>query len=152
MADVAKILMFNNPDDPTLSLVIEKQIRKNYTNTNLMSIKVYGIKNCNTMKKTFDFLAEKEVEYEFIDYKKQNPDAPLLEGFLKKTDLASLVNKKGMTYRKMTDEQKSALENEETAIPILEENSSMIKRPVIVYKDGSLSLGFDPEVIESHLA
>tara|TARA_R110002051_G_C8399097_1_gene448177 strand:+ start:210 stop:563 length:354 start_codon:yes stop_codon:yes gene_type:complete len=116
-----------------------------------MSIKVYGIKNCNTMKKTFDFLAEKGVEYDFIDYKKQKPSSALLEGFLKKTDLANLVNKKGTTYRKMTDEQKSALENEETAIPILEENSSMIKRPVIVYKDGSLSLGFDKEVIEEHL-
>ncbi|WP_192349301.1 Spx/MgsR family RNA polymerase-binding regulatory protein [Algoriphagus sp. Y33] len=116
-----------------------------------MSIKIYGIKNCNTMKKTFDFLAEKGVEYDFIDYKREKPDAVLLEGFLKKTDLASLVNKKGTTFRKMTDEQKSALENEETAIPVLEENSSMIKRPVIVYKDGSVTLGFDPEEIEGHL-
>ncbi|MEB2784791.1 Spx/MgsR family RNA polymerase-binding regulatory protein [Algoriphagus persicinus] len=116
-----------------------------------MSIKVYGIKNCNTMKKTFDFLTEKGVAYDFIDYKREKPDAALLEGFLKKTDLASLVNKKGTTYRKMSDEQKSALENEETAIPILEENSSMIKRPVIVYRNGSLTLGFDPEAIERHL-
>ncbi|MDR7131738.1 arsenate reductase [Algoriphagus sp. 4150] len=116
-----------------------------------MSIKVYGIKNCNTMKKTFDFLTEKGVDYDFIDYKREKPDAVLLEGFLKKTDLSSLVNKKGTTYRKMTDDQKSALENEETAIPVLEENSSMIKRPVIVYKDGSIGLGFDPEEIEGHL-
>lgn len=116
-----------------------------------MSIKVYGIKNCNTMKKAFDFLAEKGVTYDFIDYKKQKPDAQLLKGFLEKTDLASLVNKKGTTYRKMTDAQKSALENEKTAIPVLEGNSSMIKRPIIVYKDGSLTLGFDPEVIEKHL-
>lgn len=116
-----------------------------------MSIKVYGIKNCNTMKKTFDFLMEKGVAYDFIDYKREKPDAALLEGFLKKTDLSALVNKKGTTYRKMTDDQKSALENEETAIPILEENSSMIKRPVIVYKDGSVTLGFDPEAIEGHL-
>src|SRR5690606_4909721 len=116
-----------------------------------MSIKVYGIKNCNTMKKTFDFLAEKGVEYDFVDYKKQKPDAPLLESFLQKTELSYLVNNKGTNNRKMTDEQKSALENEETAIPILEENSSMSKRPVIVYKDGSLSLGFDEKVIAEHL-
>ncbi|MEB2777997.1 Spx/MgsR family RNA polymerase-binding regulatory protein [Algoriphagus sp. D3-2-R+10] len=116
-----------------------------------MSIKVYGIKNCNTMKKTFDFLTEKGVAYDFIDYKREKPDAALLEGFLKKTDLSALVNKKGTTYRKMTGDQKLALENEETAIPILEENSSMIKRPVIVYKDGSMSLGFDPVEIEEHL-
>lgn len=116
-----------------------------------MSIKVYGIKNCSTMKKTFDFLAEKGVEYDFIDYKKKKPDAALLQGFLKKTDLSLLVNKKGTTYRKMTDEQKTALEKEVTAIPILEENSSMIKRPVIIYADGSLTLGFDAEEIEVHL-
>ena len=116
-----------------------------------MSIKVYGIKNCNTMKKTFDFLSEKGVDYDFIDYKKQKPDASLLKSFLEKTALSLLVNKKGTTYRKMTDEQKVALENQETAIPILTEHSSMIKRPVIVYSDGSLSLGFDPAMIEQQL-
>jgi len=117
-----------------------------------MSIKVYGIKNCNTMKKTFDFLDEKGVEYDFIDYKKQKPNTVLLEGFIKKTSLESLVNKKGTTYRKMADEQKSALENEETALSILIDNSSMIKRPVIVYKDGSITLGYDEEQIVSKIA
>ncbi|MBN3583685.1 Spx/MgsR family RNA polymerase-binding regulatory protein [Algoriphagus aestuarii] len=116
-----------------------------------MKLKVYGIKNCNTMKKTFDFLTEKGVAYDFIDYKKQKPDTSLLQDFLKKTDLSSLVNKKGTTYRKMDEEQKNFLEKESTAIPILAENSSMIKRPVIIYPDGSLTLGFDPEVMEEHL-
>lgn len=116
-----------------------------------MSVKVYGIKNCNTMKKAFEFLNEKGVSYEFIDYKKQKPSSDLLEGFLAKTSLDSLVNKKGTTYRKMDDSQKSALEKKETAIPILVENSSMIKRPVIIYPDGGLTLGFDPEKIEERL-
>lgn len=112
-----------------------------------MSIKVYGIKNCNTMKKTFDFLSEKGVAYDFIDYKKQKPSADLLNSFLAKTSLESLVNKQGTTYRKMDDAQKVALEKAETAIPILIENSSMIKRPVISYPDGSLTLGFVSEII-----
>ncbi|MDF2158460.1 Spx/MgsR family RNA polymerase-binding regulatory protein [Algoriphagus sp. CAU 1675] len=116
-----------------------------------MNLKVYGIKNCNTMKKAFDFLESKGVEYEFIDYKKQKPTVELLEGFLNKTSLESLVNKKGTTYRKMDEGQKSALEQKESALPILVENSSMIKRPVIVYQDGSLTLGFDPEEIQSKL-
>lgn len=116
-----------------------------------MSIKVYGIKNCNTMKKSFDFLDEKGVAYEFIDYKKQKPSADLLNSFLTKTSLESLVNKQGTTYRKMDDAQKAALERAETAIPILIENSSMIKRPVISYPDGSLTLGFVPEKIEEKL-
>lgn len=116
-----------------------------------MSIKVYGIKNCNTMKKAFDFLNEKGVPYEFLDYKKQKPTQELLSGFLAKTPLESLVNKQGTTYRKMDDSQKIALENAKTAIPILIENSSMIKRPVITYPDGSLTLGFVPEKIEEKI-
>jgi Spx/MgsR family transcriptional regulator len=116
-----------------------------------MSIKVYGIKNCNTMKKAFDFLESKGVSYEFIDYKKQKPTQELLSGFLAKTSLETLINKQGTTYKKMDDLQKVALENAKTAIPILIDNSSMIKRPVIVYPDGSLTLGFVPEKIEGKI-
>ena len=116
-----------------------------------MSLKVYGIKNCNTMKKAFDFLESKGQSFEFVDYKKQKPTADLLQSFLSKTSLGSLVNKQGTTYRKMDDRQKEALEKVETATPILIENSSMIKRPVIVYADGSLTLGFDEKLIESKL-
>ncbi len=112
-----------------------------------MSTKVYGIKSCDTMKKTFTFLNEKGVSYDFIDYKSEKPTEKLLEGFLAKTSLDFLVNKKGTTYRKMDDSQKKALEKVETAIPILIENSSMIKRPLITYPDGSLTLGFDPDKI-----
>lgn len=112
-----------------------------------MAIKVYGIKNCDTMKKAFTFLEEKGVSYDFIDYKKQKPTQELLEGFLAKTTLESLVNKQGTTYRKMDDSQKAALEQKETALPLLIENSSMIKRPIITYPDGSLTMGFVPDQI-----
>lgn len=117
-----------------------------------MSVKVYGIKNCNTMKKAFDFLQEKGVDFEFIDYKKQKPTTELLQGFLEKTELNKLVNKQGTTFRKMSDVQKVALEDQNSAIPILIENSSMIKRPVIVYSDGSITLGFDPAEFASKIA
>ncbi|MHA7128912.1 Spx/MgsR family RNA polymerase-binding regulatory protein [Algoriphagus namhaensis] len=116
-----------------------------------MSVLVYGIKNCNTMKKTFDFLEEKGVEYQFVDYKKQKPTEALLKGFLKKTNLDALVNRKGMTYRKLSDTEKEASQNSDTAIPLLMERSSMIKRPIITYPDGSLTLGFVPEEIEAKL-
>lgn len=116
-----------------------------------MSLKIYGIKNCNTMKKAFDFLESKGQTYEFFDYKKQKPTPELLKSFLAKTPLSTLVNKQGTTYRKMDDGQKAALENEVTALPILIENSSMIKRPVIVYPDGSLTLGFDEAAISGML-
>ncbi len=116
-----------------------------------MTLKVYGIKNCDTMKKTFTFLEEKGVAYNFIDYKKQKPSTELLTSFLEKTPLASLVNKQGTTYKKMEEAQKEALENAETALPILMDNSSMIKRPVIVYPDGSVTLGFLPDQISTKI-
>ena len=116
-----------------------------------MSIKVYGIKSCDTMKKTFNFLEARGVDFDFNDYKKQEISPELLEGFLAKTSLELLVNKKGTTYRKMDESQKAALESEETAIPILIENPSMIKRPLITYPDGSLTLGFNEEKIAEHL-
>jgi Spx/MgsR family transcriptional regulator len=116
-----------------------------------MTLKVYGIKNCDTMKKTFTFLEEKGVAYDFIDYKKQKPSVELLSSFLEKTPLASLVNKQGTTYKKMEEVQKAALETVEMALPILMENSSMIKRPVIVYPDGSITLGFVPDQIEKKI-
>lgn len=116
-----------------------------------MALKVYGIKNCNTMTKAFGFLREKGAEFEFIDYKKQKPSEALLKEFLDKASLPALVNKQGTTYRKMNDDQKANLEKVETALPILTENSSMIKRPVIVYPDGSITLGFDPKEIDEKL-
>ena len=103
------------------------------------------------MKKTFTFLDEKGVAYDFIDYKKQKPTAAILSSFLEKTSLSTLVNKQGTTYKKMEEVQKAALETVEMALPILMENSSMIKRPVIVYPDGSITLGFVPDQIEKKI-
>lgn len=116
-----------------------------------MSLKVYGIKNCNTMKKTFDFLESEGIAYEFIDYKKQKPTAELLESFINKVGLDAVINRKGMTYRKIGEGQKESLEKIESAIPILIDNSSMIKRPIILYPDDSITLGFNPDLISGKI-
>ncbi|GMQ31561.1 Spx/MgsR family RNA polymerase-binding regulatory protein [Algoriphagus confluentis] len=108
-----------------------------------MSIRVYGIKNCNTMKKVFNFLEENGVSFEFVDYKKQKPTIELLKSFLQKVSLSTLVNKQGTTYRKMDENQKAALEEEETALPILVEHPSMIKRPIIDASGMDLLVGLD---------
>lgn len=112
-----------------------------------MSIKVYGIKNCNTMKKAFQLLDSEGVSYEFIDYKKQKPSQDLLQEFSKNAGLDQLVNKKGTTYRKLSEDQKALLENETTALPLIMENSSMIKRPIVQFPNGELVLGFQEEEI-----
>ena len=112
-----------------------------------MTLKIYGIKNCDTMKKTFNFLEEKGVGYEFIDYKKQAPDAGLLVRFASKVGFEALVNKKGTTYKKLTEGEKSQLEKETDALALLSANSSMIKRPIVEFPNGDLILGFEPEAI-----
>tara|TARA_R110002124_G_scaffold82664_11_gene216898 strand:+ start:13684 stop:14034 length:351 start_codon:yes stop_codon:yes gene_type:complete len=114
-----------------------------------MSVKIYGIKNCNTMKKTFTLFETLGKEYDFIDYKKQKPDKGLLESFIDSLGLNTVVNRKGTTFRKLEESDKAALESIETAIPILQEKSSMIKRPIIVFEDGSMQAGFDEELIRS---
>jgi Spx/MgsR family transcriptional regulator len=114
-------------------------------------VKVYGIKNCDTMKKTFAFLEENGLSYEFIDYKKQSPSADLLRNFLSKTSLETLVNRQGTTYKKLEDAQKDAVLQESTALPILTAQPSMIKRPLIEYADGSVTLGFLPDQIAAKL-
>ncbi len=113
-----------------------------------MQLRIYGIKNCNTMKKTFDFLESEGIEYDFVDYKKQVPDAALLLKFADKVGFEALINKRGTTYRKLDDADKEKLESENSALAVLAEKSSMIKRPIIEFPNGDLVLGFEPEEIK----
>ena len=99
------------------------------------------------MKKTFDFLESNKVDYEFVDYKKTHPSLLLLEKFDLRVGFEELINKKGSTYRKLTEEEKLKLSRRDSALEILQGKSSMIKRPIIEFADGELSLGFDPEKI-----
>lgn len=112
-----------------------------------MATKIYGIKNCNTMKKTFDFFEEKGMAYEFVDYKKTPPTPELLTSFLEQLSLDELVNRKGTTYKKLSEDEKALTQNEGTAISLLGEKSSMIKRPILVFEDGVIQAGFDEEAV-----
>lgn len=116
-----------------------------------MQLRIYGIKNCNTMKKTFDFLESEGIEYEFVDYKKQAPSAALLVKFADKVGFEALINKRGTTYRKLDDADKEKLESENSALAVLAEKSSMIKRPIVEFPNGDLVLGFEPEEIKGKM-
>lgn len=114
-----------------------------------MSTTVYGIKNCNTMKKTFQLFEREGMDYEFVDYKKVAPSEELLKKFLKKITLDELVNRKGTTYKTLSEDEKAATRQADLAIPILRDKSSMIKRPIIVFQDGSIHVGLNEEAILS---
>lgn len=114
-----------------------------------MVINVYGIKNCNTMKKTFNFLESEGIEYVFNDYKKTNPSEEFLQRVIEKKGLSSIINKKGTTYKKASDEEKQQLEEIDTAIPLLIQKSSMIKRPILQSEPGQFIIGYDEDQIRA---
>ena len=97
-----------------------------------MTITIYGIKSCSTMKKAFTKLDELGVNYNFHDYKKQGIDKESVQRWVNELGIDKVLNKRGTTWRKLTDEQKQAAEdNVNNAIYLLIENTSMIKRPIV---------------------
>jgi len=102
--------------------------------------KIYGIPNCNTVKKAITHLDKKKIQYEFINFKKQAPTQTLIKEW--KTAFGDWpVNKKGPTYRKIKDEFEAA--SAPTKYKILSETSSAIKRPILCKNDQVICFGYD---------
>jgi arsenate reductase len=110
------------------------------------SITIYGIKNCDTMKKARTWLDAHKVVYAFHDYKAAGIDKPVLEGWAKKVGWEVLLNKAGTTFKKLPDAKKEKLD-EKKAIALMLDQPSMIKRPVLDI-GGKLTVGFKPEIYE----
>ena len=109
-----------------------------------MPITIYGIKNCDTMKKARAFLDKKGVACDFHDYKTQGIERGKLEGWAKKTGWETLLNKAGTTFRKLPEKDKEGL-TEAKAIALMLAQPSMIKRPVLELGGGRILVGFRPE-------
>jgi arsenate reductase (glutaredoxin) len=105
-------------------------------------LKIYGIRNCDTMKKAFEFLDAKNVAYEFHDYKKDGVPPGKLKEWAKRVGWEKLANTRGPTWRKVPDAEKAGL-TETRALALLERYPSAIKRPV-VEAGPKLIVGFDP--------
>ncbi|MGP9687977.1 Spx/MgsR family RNA polymerase-binding regulatory protein [Psychrobacter sp. AOP22-C1-C5] len=97
-----------------------------------MTITIYGIKSCSTMKKAFTKLDELGANYEFHDYKKQGIDKETVQRWVDGLGIDKVLNKRGTTWRKLDDSQKQAADaSVDKAIDLLVENTSMIKRPIV---------------------
>ena len=105
-------------------------------------IRIYGIKNCDTMKKAFALLDKRKVQYEFHDYKKAGVPPGKLAAWAKQIGWERLANTRGTTWRNIPDPQKAALD-ERKALSLLEKYPSAIRRP-IVEADSKLLVGFEP--------
>ncbi len=105
---------------------------------------VYGIKNCNTMKKAFTWLDEHRITYQFVDYRNPGLSRETLEEILQLIDLDQLVNKRSTSWRALSDSDKEAVLNPTTAISILQAHPTLIKRPLII-DNGKAYVGFSEE-------
>ena len=108
-----------------------------------MAITIYGIKNCDTMKKARAFLDKKALAYDFHDYKTQGIERARLEGWAKKAGWETLLNKAGTTFRKLPEKEKEDL-TQKKAIALMLTQPSMIKRPVLETGGGKILVGFKP--------
>jgi len=109
-----------------------------------MSITIYGIKNCDTMKKARAWLDGHGVAYAFHDYKTAGIARERLEGWAKQVGWETLLNRAGTTFRKLPDKDKQGIDARK-AIALMLEHPSLITRPVLDLGRGKLLVGFKPE-------
>ena len=109
---------------------------------------IYGIKNCDTMKKARAWLDDHGVSYDFHDYKTAGVERARREGWIRKAGWEALLNKAGTTFRKLPDKDKEGL-TEKKAIALMLAQPSIIKRPVLELSGGKLLVGFKPEQYEA---
>lgn len=112
-----------------------------------MQVTVFGIKNCNTMKKAFRWFEENEIEYEFIDVKKDPLTIDELASFSYLIGIDTLLNKKGTTWKK---EGLTHHASDEELLNWLSEHQTAIKRPLLLV-DESVMVGFDEDAYKSLL-
>jgi len=104
---------------------------------------IYGIKNCDTMKKAFAWLKARNVNYVFHDYRKEGIGESRLRFWCAAAGWQALVNRRGLTWRRLTDTDRESLD-QAGAIRLMRENPTLIKRPVLEV-DGRLEIGFSAE-------
>lgn len=118
-----------------------------------MTIIIYGIKSCDTMKKAFNKLDALGINYEFHDYKKKGVDKDRVQRWVNTLGIDKVLNKRGTTWRKLSDEQKDTADADKTAaIELLIANTSMIKRPIVEGAYGEqpvLLCGFDDVIFDT---
>lgn len=107
----------------------------------MTKITLYGIPNCDTVKKARTWLTEQEQAFDFHDFKKQGLDAATASAWLEQIDWDVLVNRKGTTWRKLPDERKAAVDSSASALALILEHPAVVKRPVLA-RAGQFSVGF----------
>lgn len=108
-----------------------------------MTITLYGIRNCDTVKRARAWLTERGVEHRFHDFKKAGLPAALLDGWIARAGWERLVNRQGSTWRKLDDAARAAVVDAASAKALMLAQPSLVKRPVVAWPGGELTVGFD---------
>ena len=111
------------------------------------AVTMYGIKNCDTIKKARAWLESHSIDYDFHDYKAAGIERAKLEAWSNNVGWEKLLNRAGTTFRKLPDADKQALDARR-ALALMLAQPSMIKRPVLELGRGKLLVGFSPEIYE----
>jgi len=111
-------------------------------------MKLYGISNCDTVKKARAWLSLHGKQVDFHDFKQHGISAALLTSWLSRVGWETLLNRKGTTWRKLSDTTKAGINNADAAIQLMLEQPSVIKRPVLEFNN-TVYVGFDETVYHS---
>lgn len=117
----------------------------------MKTIHLYGIPNCDTVKKARVWLSEHGIDAVFHDFKKEGVPQNLLPGWLRAVGRDKLINRAGPTWRKLDDAVKASVVDDASAIAVMVAHSSTIKRPVVVWANGAVTVGFKPELFAQAL-
>ena len=105
-------------------------------------MKLFGIPNCDTVKKARTWLADQQLAFDFHDFKKQGLDRDTVANWLAQQDWEVLVNRKGTTWRGLPDERKAAVTGKDSALDLMLEFPSVVKRPVLLDAERKVHVGF----------
>jgi arsenate reductase (glutaredoxin) len=109
-----------------------------------MTLMMYGIPNCDSVKKAKDYLNQQGIEFVFHDFKKNGITVDVIQEWLVRIDLNSIINRKGTTWRALSEQEKLSCDQSESALNLLCQKPTLIKRPVLV-SDHFILVGFNPE-------
>ncbi|MCO7260864.1 ArsC family reductase [Dickeya zeae] len=110
-----------------------------------MAIILYGIKNCDTIKKARRWLEEHRIDHRFHDYRADGLTADRLQSFIDDIGWQPLLNTRGTTWRKLDEAYRNSINNDVTAKAVMLEQPALIKRPLLVTDDGKTLLGFSDD-------
>jgi len=116
-----------------------------------MTTILYGIPNCDTVKKARAWLSERGVDYQFHDFKKSGVPADHLLIWMASAGWEKLLNRTGTTWRKLDAATQATAIDSAGAKALMQAQVSVIKRPVVEWPDGRISVGFKPELFEEHV-